>query len=86
MSDTKATYLYKTYDEKGYPLLWYSYKGFTYCIQYNTEESFAYQHRYEQDAIDTKLARAEKLKSFKGEPAEIGFQKFWDYIDGKSEE
>ena len=77
----KAVYKYKTY-ENGYPLYWYEYRNKLYCVAYNTEESCAYQHRYEQEKIDADIELSERMNKLKCEPAEVGFKKFWDYIDG----
>lgn len=77
----KAKFLYKTKDEKGYDLLWYEYRGRDYCVQYNTEESFTYQHKKEQERID--LAIETLNKPLTTEDAMIGFKLFWDYIEGE---
>ena len=31
--------------------------------------------------IDKLIELDEKMSKYKGEPAEVGFQKFWDYLD-----
>ena len=77
----KSKFLYKTKDEKGYDVYWYEYKGEEYCVSQNTEESFPYQHRIEQQNIDIKLEN--RIKKLSTEDAMIGFQEWWDYLDGK---
>ena len=41
------------------------------------------QHRMEQDHIDELISREEKMKNFKGEDSQIGFDLFWKYVNGE---
>ncbi len=75
----KAKFLFR--DKKDPSVWWYEYRGHTYCIQVDTEWSLSYQHKLEQEKIDNQIELDEKMSKFKGEPAEVGFQMFWDYLD-----
>ncbi len=41
------------------------------------------QQRMEQDHIDELIDREEKMKNFKGEDAQVGFDLFWNYVNGE---
>lgn len=75
----KAKFLFR--DQKVPSVWWYEYRGHTYCIQVDTEWPLSYQHKFEQEKIDNQIELDEKMSKFKGEPAEAGFQMFWDYLD-----
>ena len=75
----KAKFLYR--DQKDSSVWWYEYRNHNYCVQTNTEWPLSYQHKLEQENIDNQIELDEKMSRHKGEPAEVGFQMFWDYLD-----
>lgn len=75
----RAKFLYR--DQKDSSVWWYEYRNHNYCIQTNTEWPLSYQHKLEQENIDNQIELDEKMSRHKGEPAEVGFQMFWDYLD-----
>ena len=68
-------------DKQYASVLWYEYRNHDYCIQTNTEWPLSSQHKFEQERIDNLIELVEKMSRHKGEPAEVGFKMFWDYLD-----
>lgn len=80
----KANFLYKTKNKDGNVELWYEYRGRDYSIvPFKTEWSLSELHKNEQSNIDRLIELDEKAKqsTFKGEPAENGFELFWKYLE-----
>ena len=78
----KAKFLYKTVNKAGNTEWWYEYRGYEYSITpYKTEWSLTDLHNNEQSNIDRMIEISSNLSTFKGEPAEKGFQLFWDFLD-----
>lgn len=75
----KAKFLFR--DQKNPSVWWYEYREHDYCIQINTEWPLSYQHKLEQEKIDNQIELDRKMGEFKGEPAEVGFQMFWNFLD-----
>lgn len=81
---TKAKFLYKTINKDGDVEWWYEYRGRKYSIvPFKTEETLYQLHKNEQLNIDRQVELDEKVKqsTFKGEPAEKGFELFWKYLE-----
>lgn len=57
--------------------LWYRYRGHSYCINPNTEWTLREQHKEAQASID----RLENTKCKSTEPAMVGLQKWWKYLE-----
>ena len=68
-------------DKQDTSVLWYEYRNHDYCVETNTEWPLSCQHKHEQEFIDNLIELDEKMSKYKGEPAEVGFQMFWDYLD-----
>lgn len=80
-SMTKAKFLYKTINKDGDVEWWYEYRGYAYSIiPFKTEWSLSELHNNEQSNID-RLIEINHKPSFKGEPAEKGFELFWKYLE-----
>ena len=78
---TKSNFLYKTINKDGDVELWYEYRGCEYSIvPFKTEETLYQLHKNEQLNIDRQVELA-KQSTFKGEPAEKGFELFWKYLE-----
>lgn len=80
----KANFLHKTINKDGNIEWWYEYRGYEYSIiPFKTEWSLAELHKNEQSNIDRLIELDEKAKqsTFKGEPAEEGFELFWKYLE-----
>ena len=78
----KAKFLYKTRNKAGDVEWWYEYRGYEYSIvPFKTEWSLADLHNNEQSNIDRLIDINTNLSTLKSEPAEKGFQLFWDYLD-----
>ena len=78
---TKAKFLYKTINKDGDVEWWYEYRGYEYSIvPFKTEETLYQLHKNEQLNIDRQVELA-KQSTFKGEPAEKGFELFWKYLE-----
>ena len=78
---TKSKFLYKTINKDGDVEWWYEYRGYEYSIlPFKTEWSLSELHNNEQSNIDRLIEINHKL-SFKGEPAEKGFELFWKYLE-----
>ena len=81
---TKAKFLYKTKNKYGDVEWLYEYRGYEYSITpFKTEWSLSELHKNEQSNIDRLVELDEKAKqsTFKGEPAEKGFELFWKYLE-----
>ena len=81
---TKAKFLHKTINKDGDVELWYEYRGREYSIMpFKTEETLYQLHKNEQLNIDRQIEIDEKQSesTFKGEPAEKGFELFWKYLE-----
>ena len=81
---TKSKFLYKTKNKDGDVEWWYEYRGYEYSIiPFKTEWSLSELHKNEQLNIDRLVELGEKAKqsTFKGEPAEKGFELFWQYLE-----
>ena len=79
---TKAKFLYKTINKNGNVEWWYEYRGYEYSIiPFKTEWSLSELHKNEQSNIDRQIEINEKQSTFKGEPAEKGFELFWKYLE-----
>ena len=68
-------------DKQDASVLWYEYRNHDYCVETNIEWPLGEQHKHEQEYIDNMIELDEKMSKYKGEPAEVGFQMFWDYLD-----
>ena len=78
---TKSKFLYKTINKDGDVEWWYEYRGYEYSIlPFKTEETLYQLHKNEQLNIDRQVELA-KQSTFKGEPAEKGFELFWKYLE-----
>ena len=78
---TKSKFLYKTINKDGDVEWWYEYRGYEYSITpFKTEETLYQLHKNEQLNIDRQVELA-KQSTFKGEPAEKGFDLFWKYLE-----
>ena len=78
---TKAKFLHKTINKDGDVEWWYEYRGYEYSIvPFKTEETLYQLHKNEQLNIDRQVELA-KQSTFKGEPAEKGFELFWKYLE-----
>ena len=78
----KAKFLYKTINKEGTVEWWYQYRGYEYSITpFKTEWSLPELHKNEQSNIDRLIEINAKLSTDKGEPAEKGFQLFWNFLD-----
>ena len=80
----KADFLYKTRNKDGDIEWWYEYRGREYSIvPFKTEETLYQLHKNEQLNIDrlVELEEKESQSTFKGEPAEKGFELFWKYLE-----
>ena len=78
---TKSKFLYKTINKDGDVEWWYEYRGREYSIvPFKTEETLYQLHKNEQLNIDRQVELA-KQSTFKGEPAEKGFELFWKYLE-----
>ena len=78
---TKSKFLYKTINKDGDVEWWYEYRGYEYSITpFKTEETLYQLHKNEQLNIDRQVELA-KQSTFKGEPAEKGFELFWKYLE-----
>ena len=78
---TKAKFLHKTINKDGDVEWWYEYRGYEYSIvPFKTEETLYQLHKNEQLNIDRQVELA-KQSTFKGEPAEKGFEPFWKYLE-----
>ena len=68
----------------------YEYKGYQYEVidagWIGGQNPLYEQHRAEQDHIDELIEKEKKLNSYKGENAEVGFNVFWDYVNGDGED
>ena len=77
----KAKFLHKTINTDGDVEWWYEYRGRKYSIvPFKTEETLYQLHKNEQLNID-RLIEINHKPSFKGEPAEKGFELFWKYLE-----
>ena len=80
----KADFLYKTRNKDGNVEWWYEYRGHEYSITpFKTEWTLSELHKNEQNNIDmlVELEEKERQSTFKGEPAEKGFELFWNFLD-----
>ena len=78
----KAKFLYKTINKDGNTEWYYEYRGYEYSITpFKTEWSLSEFHKNEQSNIDRLIEINSNLTTFKGEPAEKGFELFWKYIE-----
>ena len=80
----KADFLYKTRNKDGNIEWWYEYRGREYSITpFKTEWTLSELHKNEQLNIDrlVELEEKERRSTFKGEPAEKGFELFWKYLE-----
>ena len=71
----------------------YEYRGQTYVVYENRakgNEPLSWQHVNAQAAIDHDVEVEEKLKKFnesgKSESWEVGFNAFWDFVEGDGEQ
>lgn len=81
---TKSKFLYKSINTDGDVEWRYEYRGREYSIvPFKTEETLYQLHKNEQLEIDRLVEIEEKAKksTFKGEPAEKGFELFWKYLE-----
>lgn len=81
---SKADFLYKTRNKEGNIEWWYEYRGHEYSITpFKTEWTLPELHKNAQLNIDRQVELDEKAKqsTFKGEPAEKGFELFWKYLE-----
>lgn len=80
----RAKYIGTQYDNKGYRVDWFSYKNHTYCVCDNTEFTRKEQHAQEQCFIDGRAEIDGRMKANEGKnPASVGIQQFFDYLDNK---
>ena len=80
----KAKFLYKAINKDGNVEWYYEYRGREYSITpFKTEWTLSELHKNEQSNIDrlVELEEKERQSTFKGEPAEKGFELFWKYIE-----
>lgn len=80
----KAKFLYKTINKDGNIEWFYEYRGYEYSIiPFKTEWTLPELHKNAQLNIDRQVELDEKAKqsTFKGEPAENGFELFWKYLE-----
>lgn len=80
----KAKFLYKTINKDGNIEWFYEYRGYEYSIiPFKTEWTLPELHKNAQLNIDRQVELDEKAKqsTFKGEPAEKGFERFWKYLE-----
>ena len=80
----KADFLYKTRNKDGDIEWWYEYRGGEYSITpFKTEWTLSELHKNGQSNIDrlVELEEKESQSTFKGEPAEKGFELFWKYLE-----
>ena len=75
----KAEYQYSYFDKKGYRVNVFSYRGRDYEVQYNTEWTAKEQHKASQQNIDILIENSKKAKST--ESADVGFKKWWEFLD-----
>lgn len=81
---SKANFLYKTINKDGNIEWFYEYRGYEYSIiPFKTEWTLPELHKNAQLNIDRQVELDEKAKqsTFKGEPAEKGFELFWKYLE-----
>ena len=79
---TKAKFLYKTINKDSDVELWYEYRGREYSITpFKTEWSLSELHKNAQSNIDRQIEINKMQSTFKGEPAEKGFELFWKYLE-----
>ena len=78
----KARFLYKTINKDGNTEWYYEYRGYEYSIiPFKTEWTLSELHKNEQNNIDRQFDINGHLSTFKGEPAEKGFELFWKYLE-----
>ena len=79
---TTAKFLYKTINKDGDVEWRYKYREYEYSITpFKTEWSLSELHKNAQSNIDRQIEINEKQSTFKGEPAEKGFELFWKYLE-----
>lgn len=82
----KAKFLRKYYDIENNPVLIYIYRGIEYEVVdrgWKGGEPLSWQHKNEQAHIDAFLDEKPKQddKYRKSEPAQVGFDMFWEYVN-----
>lgn len=80
----KAKFVGKIYSPEGFPVLTYLYRGRKYdVIDYGWRggEPLSWQHKNEQAHIDDMIDKESKSSGAAGEPAEIGFEIFWESVN-----
>ena len=79
---TKSKFLYKTINKDGDVEWWYEYRGYDYSLlPFKTEWPLSELHNNEQSNIDRLIETNKRQSTFKGEPAEKGFELFWKYLE-----
>lgn len=85
----KATFIGKTYGtgfDRDSVYLEYEYRGHRYEVYENRRkgnEPLSWQHRNAQAEIDQAIELEGKIKST--EDAMVGFNLFWEYVNGEGE-
>lgn len=86
----KAKFEFKTYRGKfqKHTELWYSYRGHEYAVIPDADYPYTMreQHLKEQKFIDHLCDQEARMKNTNAEPAEIGFNMFWEYVEANNEE
>ena len=80
----KAKFIEKFYDNNNDSVLVYEYKGFTYEVidhGWKGGEPLSWQHKNEQAHIDEMIERLSRPKNQVSEPAQVGFDLFWEYVN-----
>ena len=83
----KAKFIEKYYDVDRNPVLVYEYRNCRYeVIDYGWKagcNSLGWQHKNEQAHIDEFLDNPKPHdEAFRPEPASVGFDLFWEYVNG----
>lgn len=82
----KAKFIERFYDYiNRHPVLVYEYRNHRYEVidfGWKGGTPLSWQHKNEQAHIDEMIERESKRNpDFKSEPAEIGFNLFWEYVN-----
>jgi len=90
--EKKATFLYSERN-RWYNILWYEYRGRKYTVNTGLYTPLAAQHRMEQASIDAAIECEERRAAYEAEhparyedTAQAGFDLFWAYVNGETDE
>lgn len=78
----KAKFIGRSPKKEKKPYLVYEYKGYKYEVFPNDYKSMAIQHQIEQNKINEYIRKKKNQELAESEPAELGFQSFWEYLEG----